>query len=366
MDASYTNPPAIVEQVKSPWGKGLPAAIEPVLWDYFQNKVRQLAGSFDGTASIYFFDFKTERSLSVNEDESYYPACLIKFPFMVAAMQAVNEGKLSMTDMLEFKTADYAEGSGILKHDPIGSIYSVHHLLDTMIQYSDNIALNILIDAVGMDYANQCFTNFGLENTRLYHKVMYYGTLSKENLAGLGLSNTEPLWQDLVTNGYILPFGNLTENFFSLAGAGQMVLSPEFESIRGPLYQLIKGSYHAAGYNQMTAKDTALLFRKIYDGGIINADISKACLRLLEENTLNDRIPAGLPEGVMIAHKTGSTSHVCHDAGIVFTPKGDFIICILTRDSKGGYEDAREFIRNIAILAYNYQMETGIPPYQSR
>ena len=50
-------------------------------------------------------------------------------------------------------------------------------------------------------------------------------------------------------------------------------------------------------------------------------------LLLNQENTL--KIPGGLPEGVEVAHKTGETSEVQHDVGIVYGENTDFILCIM-------------------------------------
>ena len=41
------------------------------------------------------------------------------------------------------------------------------------------------------------------------------------------------------------------------------------------------------------------------------------------------KIPEGLPEGIEVAHKTGETSEVQHDVGIIYGESTDFILCIM-------------------------------------
>ena len=70
---------------------------------------------------------------------------------------------------------------------------------------------------------------------------------------------------------------------------------------------------------------------------------------------INDRIPRKLPkDGTFIAHKTGLERHVCHDVGIVYTDKGNFLICVLARHQDRFAKSAKKFISDIAYLAYNY------------
>jgi beta-lactamase class A len=76
-------------------------------------------------------------------------------------------------------------------------------------------------------------------------------------------------------------------------------------------------------------------------------------LGILERQEFNDEIPAGLPSGTRVAHKTGQISGVLHDAAIVFPPEGraPFILVVLTR----GVADeklARALIQDVARYAW--------------
>jgi beta-lactamase class A len=111
--------------------------------------------------------------------------------------------------------------------------------------------------------------------------------------------------------------------------------------------------------NYTTPQDVSRLLEKMYKRTFVNAQVSEQCLALLKLQKVKDRIPRRLPENVVVAHKTGLERLVCHDAGIVFTPNGDFLICVLTK-SKASYKSSKEFIARIAAYTYhNYKMMGG-------
>ncbi|MBL7081686.1 MAG: serine hydrolase [Candidatus Omnitrophica bacterium] len=109
--------------------------------------------------------------------------------------------------------------------------------------------------------------------------------------------------------------------------------------------------------NYTTAQDMALLLEKIYAGDLVNRDVSVECIELLKRQTVNDRIPLKLPAGVVVAHKTGLEKGICHDAGIVFTDWGDFLICVLVQHNHPISRRTKNFISAISLLTYNYYKE---------
>lgn len=111
--------------------------------------------------------------------------------------------------------------------------------------------------------------------------------------------------------------------------------------------------------NYTTSRDVSLLLERMYKGTFINKRVSGQCLALLKRQKVKDRIPRRLPKDVVVAHKTGLERSVCHDAGIVFTENGDFLICVLTK-SRGDFRTSKEFIARLAAYAYHtYKMKGG-------
>ena len=106
--------------------------------------------------------------------------------------------------------------------------------------------------------------------------------------------------------------------------------------------------------NFTTASDLTFLLERIYYGNLINKFYSEMCLEYLKKQKIRDRIPAKLPPDTEIAHKTGLERGLCHDAGIVFAPKGAFLICVLTKHRYKTAKLAKEFIAQVTLKAYNY------------
>lgn len=107
--------------------------------------------------------------------------------------------------------------------------------------------------------------------------------------------------------------------------------------------------------NYTTAEDMAYLLEQLYYKKFLNKDVSERCLELLGEQRINDRIPKKLPkDGTFIAHKTGLERHICHDVGIVFTKKGNFLICVLVKHENRLAKPAKKLISDTALLVYNY------------
>lgn len=87
----------------------------------------------------------------------------------------------------------------------------------------------------------------------------------------------------------------------------------------------------AAGRNNLTSvRDVGLLFKRLYKGKCVNKALDDEMLSIYKRQTDNDKIPAGLPAGTVVAHKTGEVNDVRHDGGIVYTPKGNYVLVIFT------------------------------------
>ncbi len=104
--------------------------------------------------------------------------------------------------------------------------------------------------------------------------------------------------------------------------------------------------------NYTCARDVAYLLEKMYKGELVNEAASRMMIGYLKKQKVNDRLPRYLPESTTVAHKTGLERGIVHDAGIVFTEKGDYIICVLTR-GVGSYRDAKKFIADTSLTTYN-------------
>jgi beta-lactamase class A len=106
------------------------------------------------------------------------------------------------------------------------------------------------------------------------------------------------------------------------------------------------------GQMPTTASDMALLMEAIARGGALNEATSLELLARLESEVIDDRIPALLPAGTFVAHKTGSWESATHDAGIVVSPEATYVLVILT---DYGYADGGAArIAGLSKAVYDY------------
>jgi len=102
--------------------------------------------------------------------------------------------------------------------------------------------------------------------------------------------------------------------------------------------------------NTTTARGLATLMTAIADGKAVDCESSQQMVAILERQKFNEAIPAGLPAGTRVAHKTGDITKVHHDAAIVFA-KQPFVLVILVR---GIAEDKEAYKLMAAITSDLY------------
>lgn len=114
---------------------------------------------------------------------------------------------------------------------------------------------------------------------------------------------------------------------------------------------------------KMSAKDFAIFFRILYNATYLNRSMSEKALRLLTKTEFQDGIVAGVPQDITIAHKFAERSYTTgeekqlHDCGIVYDPKGPYLVCVMTRGSD--FNKLKDIIKNISIITYEHKAKSG-------
>ena len=106
--------------------------------------------------------------------------------------------------------------------------------------------------------------------------------------------------------------------------------------------------------NTTTARSLATLMTAIADGRAVDAESSQQMTAILERQKFNEAIPAGLPVGTRVAHKTGDITKVHHDAAIVYA-KRPFVLVILVR----GITEDKEAYKLMAAIARDLYKATN-------
>jgi beta-lactamase class A len=89
-------------------------------------------------------------------------------------------------------------------------------------------------------------------------------------------------------------------------------------------------AYEQGLNNTTTARGLEVLMTAIADGKAVDQDASQQMVAILGKQHFNEGIPAGLPAGTRVAHKTGEITKIHHDAAIVYAPR-PFVLVILVR-----------------------------------
>jgi len=113
--------------------------------------------------------------------------------------------------------------------------------------------------------------------------------------------------------------------------------------------------------NVATPRAIGAFFTLLVRGQLVSPSASRRMLARLERQKINDRLPDQLPEGTVVAHKTGNLAGLSHDAGVIFTRSGPRVVVAMTWDA--AEEAAKEFIADVGSLVYGAILE---PPTNAR
>ena len=111
----------------------------------------------------------------------------------------------------------------------------------------------------------------------------------------------------------------------------------------------------AAGLsNSTTARDLAVLLEAIETGRAASARSTQAMREVLLRQEFNAEIPAGVPPGTRVAHKTGFITGVLHDAAIVYPERRKPYILVVLTAGIPDQEVARQTIIDISRLVWEH------------
>jgi beta-lactamase class A len=98
--------------------------------------------------------------------------------------------------------------------------------------------------------------------------------------------------------------------------------------------------------NSTTARALLTLLERIANGKAIDPTSDAKMVEILKRQKFNEGIPAGVPRGIAVAHKTGNITRINHDAAIVYAPR-PYVLVVLVR----GIEDEKKSAALIAEIS---------------
>lgn len=113
----------------------------------------------------------------------------------------------------------------------------------------------------------------------------------------------------------------------------------------------------ALDYQLVSPKNYSSIFRSLYLSSFLSKKNSQRILQMLTQTIFKDKIPAGMPNDIQIAHKIGvfteidTSKDIFIDCGIIYVPNRPYILCIFVKDTD---EQAQKHMSHISKMVYGY------------
>ena len=103
--------------------------------------------------------------------------------------------------------------------------------------------------------------------------------------------------------------------------------------------------------NYTSVRDCGKLLQDVYYEEFVSIEASERILEALKNQSRRNKIPAGLPEGVLCANKTGELSYAENDTAIIWTEETDYVLCVMSENISAASE-AQQEVADISSLVY--------------
>ncbi len=117
------------------------------------------------------------------------------------------------------------------------------------------------------------------------------------------------------------------------------------------------------GFAVISPKSYTSVLRSLYLSSYVTRDHSNAILSTLTKTDFSDKLPAGVPDSVVVAHKIGvyntdSQSPVYSDCGIIYVPSRPYSLCMMTKNVSEN--TSRQHMQLISKMVYGYVSQVKI------
>jgi len=272
--------------------------------DLLKKKIERIVSDKDAVVGVSIIANNGKDIISLNGDKHFPMQSVFKFHIALAVLTEVDKGNLSLDQKIEVQQNELLPGlwSPLREENPNGGSFSVARLIQYAVSQSDNVASDILIRLIGTP-----------KTVEEYFK--------KNNIEDIAITFNEEAMQSNWEN----QFQNWT--------------TPKAAS------EALKIFYDQD--NRLLSNESYGFFWKT----------------MKETTTGKNRLKGQLPEGTVVAHKTGwSGTHketgitaAVNNIGIVFMPNGEyFFISVFVTESKENFETNEKIISDIAKATYDF------------
>lgn len=268
-----------------------------------QQLIGQIRDSFSrlpGEYALAALHLPSGDTLLINEREMFHAASTMKTPVMIEIFRRVAEGKIRLDDTIMVKNEFFSIVDG--------SSYQLTPADDSDDEVYQKIGTGQTIDYL------------------LFHMI----TRSS----------------------------NLATNLLMQLADGKQVTAT-MRSLGAPSIQVMRGVEDSKAYRQglnnlTSAYDLMKIFEHIALGKAVNKDASEQMVNILLQQYYQDLIPARLPEGTRVAHKTGWITGVHHDSGIIFLPGGGQLVLVLLSKKATDEIATKQMLASTARMVFDF------------
>jgi len=228
--------------------------------------------------AVALHDLETGFDLRYKEDRWFHAASTIKVPILLGAFAAIDRGEL-------------------LPHSRV-------HIRNRFLSVVEDIPFRVESDRDANSAVHNAIGKMMRVDELAYHMITTSSNLATNLL--LGVIGTDTVNQTL----------------------RELDVDEGIELRRGVEDEL---AFEKDINNRVTAEGLLRILVMLAQGKAFSPALSRRMMDILHGQEFNQGIPARLPKGARVAHKTGEISTVAHDAGVIYLPKRKpYVLVILT------------------------------------
>ena len=138
-----------------------------------------------------------------------------------------------------------------------------------------------------------------------------------------------------------------TNALFRYVG-GRDVTHPRFDEMGLTGTRFYREYYSEGPDNCMVPEEIGILLEKMYKRELVSEELDGWLETILSQQQVEHKMCGMLPPDVVVAHKTGDTSTIANDVGIVFAKK-PFVACFAYNGENAAMHEFEHFIRRTTL-----------------
>jgi beta-lactamase class A len=311
---------------------GVAVAEEPAL----ERELARLEALSGGSMGIAAIHVESGRAAYLNPDQAFPMASTYKVPIAVELLHRVDQGERVLDQMVQLAPHNLSPGSGMLSRllDDPGVSLSLRNLLELMLLISDNSATDLCLrEAGGGEAVTARMRALGIEGIRVDRPTLYVIA----DWVGI---------KDVPSDAERHP-SQYQKLFEAVSEAEREAAADAFES---------------DPRDTATPRAMGDLLEKIWKRKALSETSAALLIDIMERcETGEDRVKGRLPEGTVVAHKTGTIGRSTNDVGIITLPHeaGHVIVAAFVKDSELPVPDRERAIADAARAAHDYFLFTA-------